>query len=69
MFWDLERVFSTVEVEYANVKIMNIFYCRTRKDNSAENFAVIRRIAVNILKKYSAKMSLARKRRKCFYEA
>ena len=43
--------------------------CRTRKNNSAENFAVIRRIALNILKKYPAKMSLARKRRRCLYDA
>lgn len=43
--------------------------CRTRKDNSAENFAVIRHMAVNILKKYPANMSLARKRRKCGYDA
>jgi len=42
--------------------------CRTRKDNSAENFAVIRHIAVNILKQHSATMSLARKRRKCAYD-
>ena len=42
--------------------------CRTRKDNSAENFAVIRHIAVNILKQHPAKMSLARKRRKCGYD-
>ena len=42
---------------------------RTRKDNSAENFAVIRRIALNILKNYPAKMSLARKRRKCEYDS
>jgi len=41
---------------------------RTRKDSSAENFAVIRRIALNILKNYPAKMSLARKRRKCEYD-
>lgn len=43
--------------------------CRTRKDNSAENFSVIRRIALNILKNFPAKMSLARKRRKCEYDA
>jgi len=42
--------------------------CRTRKDNSAENFSVIRKIALNILKMYPAKMSLARKRRKCEYD-
>ncbi|MCL2014518.1 MAG: ISAs1 family transposase, partial [Oscillospiraceae bacterium] len=41
---------------------------RTRKDNSAENFAVIRHIALNILKNFPAKMSLARKRRKCIYD-
>lgn len=43
--------------------------CRTRKDNSAENFSVIRKIALNILKTFPAKMSLARKRRKCQYDA
>ena len=42
--------------------------CRTRKDNSAENFAVIRHMAINILKQHPAKMSLARKRRKCGYD-
>ena len=42
---------------------------RTRKDNSAENFSVIRRIALNILKKFPIKMSLNRKRRKCHYDA
>jgi len=42
---------------------------RTRKDNSAENFAVIRHIALNILKNFPAKMSLARKRRRCQYDA
>lgn len=42
---------------------------RTRKDNSAENFSVIRRIALNILKSFPANMSLARKRRKCEYDA
>lgn len=43
--------------------------CRTRKDNSAENFSVIRKIALNILKNFPVKMSLARKRRKCEYDA
>jgi predicted transposase YbfD/YdcC len=42
--------------------------CRTRKDNSAENFSVIRHMAINILKKYPVNMSLARKRRKCGYD-
>jgi predicted transposase YbfD/YdcC len=42
--------------------------CRTRIDNSAENFAIVRHIAVNILKQYPVKMSLARKRRKCGYD-
>ena len=44
-------------------------HCRTRKDNSAENLAVIRHLAVNIFMNYPAKMSLARKRRKCGYDA
>jgi predicted transposase YbfD/YdcC len=43
--------------------------CRTRKDNSAENFAVIRRIALNILKLFPAKMSVSRKRKRCSYDA
>ena len=43
--------------------------CRTRKDNSAENFSVIRKISLNILKAFPIKMSLARKRRKCEYDA
>jgi predicted transposase YbfD/YdcC len=43
--------------------------CRTRKDNSPENFSVIRKIALNILKNFPVKMSLARKRRKCEYDA
>ncbi|MCL2084617.1 MAG: ISAs1 family transposase [Oscillospiraceae bacterium] len=43
--------------------------CRTRKDNSAENFSVIRKIALNILKNFPAKMSLRRKRFKCEYDA
>ena len=44
---------------------------RTRKDNSAENFAVVRHIALNVLKTFPTpkKMSLARKRRKCQYDA
>jgi len=42
--------------------------CRTRKDNSAENASVIRKIALNILKSFPIKMSLARKRRKCLYD-
>ena len=42
---------------------------RTRKDNSAENFSVVRRIALNMLRGYPANMSLARKRRRCMYDA
>ena len=44
---------------------------RTRKDNSAENFAVVRHIALNVLKNFptSQKMSLARKRRKSQFDA
>lgn len=43
--------------------------CQVRANNVAENFAVIRHIALNILKNYPIKMSLARKRRKCLYDA
>ena len=42
---------------------------RTRKDNSAENFSVVRRIALNLLRGFPANMSLARKRRRCMYDA
>jgi len=44
-------------------------YCRTRKDNSAENFAVIRRIALNALKKIPGKRSLRGKRFRCSFDA
>ena len=56
LHWCLDVVFN----EDAN---------RTRKDNSAENFSVIRRIALNVLKRFPLKMSLNRKRRKCHYDA
>jgi len=42
---------------------------RTHVDNSGENFAVTRHLALNLLKAYPAKMSFARKRRKCEYDA
>lgn len=43
-------------------------YNRTRKDHSAENLAVVRHIALDILKQYPEKISLARKRRRCSYD-
>ena len=43
-------------------------YNRTRKDHSAENMAVVRHIALDILKQYLEKISLARKRRRCSYD-
>lgn len=43
-------------------------YSRMRKDHSAENMAVVRHIAMNILKSFPAKMSLARKHRHCSYD-
>lgn len=43
-------------------------YSRIRKDSSAENMAVVRHIALNILKNYPANISLARKRRRCSYD-
>ena len=42
---------------------------RIHVDNSGENFAVVRHIALNLLKAFPVKMSLARKRRKCEYDA
>ncbi len=42
--------------------------CRMRKDHSAENFAVIRHIAVNILKKDTSRMSMKAKRHRCAYD-
>ncbi len=43
-------------------------YSRIRKDHSAENMAVVRHVALNILKNHPAKISLARKRRRCSYD-
>lgn len=43
-------------------------YSRTRKDYSAENFAVIRHIALNVLKNMDDRMSLPRRRRHCAYD-
>ena len=42
--------------------------CRMRKDNSGENFAVVRHIALNLLKKDDSKMSLKAKRHRCAYD-
>lgn len=43
-------------------------YSRIRKDHSAENMAVVRHIALNVLQNFPAKISLARKRRRCSYD-
>ena len=43
-------------------------YSRTRKDHSAENFAVVRHIVLNVLKNMDDKMSVARRRRHCAYD-
>lgn len=43
-------------------------YSRIRKNHSAENMAVVRHIALNILKNYPVNISLARKRRRCAYD-
>jgi len=42
--------------------------CRMRKDNSGENFAVIRHFALNLLRKDSSKMSIKAKRHRCAYD-
>jgi hypothetical protein len=39
-----------------------------RKDNTAENFAVVRHIVLNILKRMDDKLSVARRRRRCCYD-
>lgn len=41
---------------------------RMRSDHSAENMAVVRHLALDILKRYPEKISLARKRRRCSYD-
>ena len=41
---------------------------RIRSVNSGENFAVIRRIALNLLKKDDAKMSVKARRHRCAYD-
>lgn len=41
---------------------------RIRKDNSAENMAVIRHIALAVLKNMNDKMSVSRRRRHCAYD-
>lgn len=42
--------------------------CRMRKDNSGENFAVVRHMAINLLKKDTSKMSMKAKRHRCAYD-
>lgn len=43
-------------------------HSRMRKDNTAENFAVVRHIVLNILKRMDDKLSVARRRRRCAYD-
>ena len=43
-------------------------HSRIRADHSAENFCVVRHIALNILKNMDDKMSVARRRRHCAYD-
>ena len=43
-------------------------HSRMRKDNTAENFAVVRHIVLNILKNMDDKLSVARRRRRCAYD-
>ena len=42
--------------------------CRMRKDHSGENFAVIRHIALNLLKMDTSKMSIMAKCNRCAYD-
>ena len=41
---------------------------RKRIDHSAENFAVVRHIAINAMKQMNDKLSMARRRRRCSYD-
>ena len=41
---------------------------RIRKDNSSENFAIIRHITLNLLKQDTSKMSMKAKRHRCAYD-
>ena len=43
-------------------------YSRIRNDHSAQNMAVVRHIALDVLKSFPSKLSLARKRRHCAYD-
>ncbi len=43
-------------------------HSRMRTNHEAENFAVIRHIALNVLKNMDDKMSVARRRRHCAYD-
>ena len=43
-------------------------HSRMRKDNTAENFAIVRHIVLNILKRMDDKLSVARRRRRCCYD-
>ena len=42
--------------------------CTTRKDNAPLNFAIIKRIAFNMLKKDQTKLSLKNKRKKASWD-
>lgn len=42
--------------------------CRMRVDNSGENFAIIRHIALNLLKSHPEKLSLRRKKFRCQFD-
>jgi predicted transposase YbfD/YdcC len=43
-------------------------HSRMRADHTAENFAVVRHIALSVLKNMDDKMSIARRRRHCAYD-
>jgi predicted transposase YbfD/YdcC len=42
--------------------------CRMRKDNIGENFAVVRHIAFNLIKKDDSKLSIKSRRHRCAYD-
>ena len=50
--------------------VFNEDHIRMRKDHTAENMAVVRHIVLNVLKSFPTekKMSVARKRKRCYYD-
>ncbi len=48
--------------------VFNADQCRVRQGNAAENFATLRKIALNLLKQHGANLSLKAKRKKAGWD-